>query len=121
MSSSELSSGRAGEGDDDEQALLERLAKREERRQRRMMEALERQKQLESSDAPSYSTYSVESSSTTPYPAFNNQEEEPALNSKEEVKGQVKEGVIPQKEVLEEKPRRTYLREQVCLWKLLKC
>lgn len=34
-------------GADDDQALLERLAKREERRQKRMKEALERQKELE--------------------------------------------------------------------------
>lgn len=111
MSSSELSSGRAGEEDEEEQALLDRLAKREERRQRRMIEALDRQKQLESVDDPSYSTYSVESSSTTSYRAFNNQEDEPelALNSSEEVK----EEVIPQKDVVEEKPRRSYLREQM--------
>lgn len=34
-------------GDEEEQALLERMAKREERRQRRMKEALERQSQPE--------------------------------------------------------------------------
>lgn len=38
-----------GEGADDDQALLERLAKREERRQKRMKEALERQKDLDQS------------------------------------------------------------------------
>lgn len=38
--------GSAG-GDDEDQALLERMAKREERRQRRMKEALERQRQLD--------------------------------------------------------------------------
>ncbi|XP_053506355.1 caldesmon 1a isoform X2 [Ictalurus furcatus] len=113
VSSSEMSSGRAGEGDDDELALLDRLAKREERRQRRMKEAMDRQKQLESIDAPSYSSYSVESSSTTSYRAFNDQEDESALNSKEEVKEDLKEEVIPQKEVVEEKPRRSYLREQM--------
>lgn len=37
----------SSEGVDDDQALLERLAKREERRQRRMKEALERQKELD--------------------------------------------------------------------------
>ncbi|GAA6091552.1 caldesmon 1a isoform X2 [Tachysurus ichikawai] len=104
--SSELSSGQAGEGDEEEQALLDRLAKREERRQRRMKEALDRQKQLESIDTPSYS---VESSSTTSYRAFSNQEDELELNSKEDVK----EEIIPPKEVEEEeKPRRSYLREQ---------
>ncbi|KAI5094072.1 non-muscle caldesmon [Silurus meridionalis] len=112
VSGSELS--KAGEGDDEEQALLERLAKREERRQRRMMEALDRQKQLESDDAPSYSTYSVESSSTTSYRAFNNQEEEePAHNSKEEEKEEVKEEVISLQEMVEEKPHRSYMREQM--------
>ncbi|XP_020569942.1 non-muscle caldesmon isoform X1 [Oryzias latipes] len=41
-------SGSYGDGgDDEEQALLDRMAKREERRQRRMKEALERQKQLD--------------------------------------------------------------------------
>ncbi|XP_027007164.1 caldesmon 1a isoform X2 [Tachysurus fulvidraco] len=112
--SSELSSGQAGEGDEEEQALLDRLAKREERRQRRMKEALDRQKQLESVDTPSYSTYSVESSSTTSYRAFSNQEDELELNSKEQAKEEVKEEVIPPKEVEEEeeKPRRSYLREQ---------
>lgn len=118
MSSSELSSGQVGEGDDEEQALLERLAKREERRQRRMKEALDRQKQ--SIDEPSYSTYSVESFSTTSHQAFNNQEDEPAHNSKQKVKEEVKEEVIPQKEVLEEKPHRSFLREQVCLRKITK-
>lgn len=108
----ETISSRAGEGDDEEQALLERLAKREERRQRRMKEALDRQKQLESTDAPSYSSYSVESSYTTSYQAVNNQEEEPAFNSKEEVKEEVE--IIPQKGVEEEKPCRPSLREQVC-------
>ncbi|XP_046729998.1 caldesmon 1a isoform X4 [Silurus meridionalis] len=112
VSGSELS--KAGEGDDEEQALLERLAKREERRQRRMMEALDRQKQLESDDAPSYSTYSVESSSTTSYRAFNNQEEEElAHNSKEEEKEEVKEEVISLQEMVEEKPHRSYMREQM--------
>lgn len=33
--------------DNDDQALLERLAKREERRQKRMKEAMERQKELD--------------------------------------------------------------------------
>lgn len=37
----------SSEAVDDDQALLERLAKREERRQRRMKEALERQKELD--------------------------------------------------------------------------
>ncbi|XP_060759164.1 caldesmon 1a isoform X3 [Neoarius graeffei] len=106
----ETISSRAGEGDDEEQALLERLAKREERRQRRMKEALDRQKQLESTDAPSYSSYSVESSYTASYQAVNNQEEEPAFNSKEEVKEEVE--IVPQKGVEEEKPCRPSLREQ---------
>lgn len=115
----ETISSRAGEGDDEEQALLERLAKREERRQRRMKEALDRQKQLESTDAPSYSSYSVESSYTTSYQEVNDQEEEPAFNSKEEVKEEVE--IIPQKGVEEEKPCRPSLREQVCLCKSRTC
>ncbi|XP_056223341.1 caldesmon 1a isoform X7 [Seriola aureovittata] len=40
-----VSSSYGGVGDEDDQALLDRMAKREERRQRRMKEALERQSQ----------------------------------------------------------------------------
>ncbi|XP_022605076.1 non-muscle caldesmon-like isoform X2 [Seriola dumerili] len=40
-----VSSSYGGVGDEDDQALLDRMAKREERRQRRMKEALERQRQ----------------------------------------------------------------------------
>lgn len=41
------SSTAVNEGADDDQALLERLARREERRQKRMKEAMERQKELD--------------------------------------------------------------------------
>nr|XP_057934041.1 caldesmon 1a isoform X3 [Doryrhamphus excisus] len=41
------SSYRGGNDDSEDQALLDRMAKREERRQRRMKEALERQRQLD--------------------------------------------------------------------------
>uniref|UniRef100_A0A9J8B7A4 Non-muscle caldesmon n=1 Tax=Cyprinus carpio carpio TaxID=630221 RepID=A0A9J8B7A4_CYPCA len=94
VSTSVVSSSGMGEGDDEEQALLERLAKREERRQRRMMEALDRQQELESSQT---SRHSLEESRS-----YEPEEEEE------------KEEVIPREEVVvEEKPRRSYLREQM--------
>ncbi|XP_062852294.1 caldesmon 1a isoform X2 [Trichomycterus rosablanca] len=116
------SSGHAGEGDDEEQALLDRLAKREERRQRRMKEALDRQKELEP-DTPSYTSYSTELSSTSSSTrqAYYDQEGEPVLNSKKEEKDQEEVALQEEEEeekqkveeIVEEKPRRSYLREQM--------
>ncbi|XP_059366726.1 non-muscle caldesmon-like isoform X3 [Carassius carassius] len=106
VSTSVVTSSGTGEGDDEEQALLERLAKREERRQRRMMEALDRQEELESSQT---SRHSLEESSGG-LRRGRSYEPEEEHNSKEEVK-QVEEE--EEEEVLvEEKPRRSYLREQ---------
>ncbi|XP_016299651.1 non-muscle caldesmon-like isoform X1 [Sinocyclocheilus anshuiensis] len=104
VSTSVVSSSGTGEGDDEEQALLERLAKREERRQRRMKEALERQEELESSQT---SHHSLEESSGG---LRHGRSYEP----KEEVKQvEEEEEVIPREEVVvEEKPRRSYFREQ---------
>lgn len=114
-SSSVMSSGRAGEGDDEEQALLDRLAKREERRQRRMKEALDRQIQNES-EIPTYSTYSTEEVSTTSTrQPYYERSELLTLNSKQQEKEE--EEVAPQEEedeqkedVVEEKPRRFNLQ-----------
>ncbi|XP_016299652.1 non-muscle caldesmon-like isoform X2 [Sinocyclocheilus anshuiensis] len=105
VSTSVVSSSGTGEGDDEEQALLERLAKREERRQRRMKEALERQEELESSQT---SHHSLEESSGG---LRHGRSYEP----KEEVKQvEEEEEVIPREEVVvEEKPRRSYFREQM--------
>lgn len=50
-------------GDNDDQALLERLAKREERRQKRMKEAMERQKELDSTAGATISTANCTDSS----------------------------------------------------------
>ncbi|XP_043092954.1 caldesmon 1a isoform X3 [Puntigrus tetrazona] len=97
VSTSVVTSSGTGEGDDEEQALLERLAKREERRQRRMKEALDRQEEPESTRGRSY-------------------EPEEEHNSKEEVKQaeEEEEEVVTREEVLvEEKPRRSYFREQM--------
>ncbi|XP_026084807.1 non-muscle caldesmon-like isoform X1 [Carassius auratus] len=108
VSTSVVTSSGMGEGDDEEQALLERLAKREERRQRRMMEALDRQEELESSQT---SRHSLEESSGG-LRRGRSYEPEEEHNSKEEVK-QVEEEEEEEEEVLvEEKPRRSYLREQ---------
>uniref|UniRef100_A0A3B4DB50 Caldesmon 1b n=1 Tax=Pygocentrus nattereri TaxID=42514 RepID=A0A3B4DB50_PYGNA len=119
VSSSVVSSSQAGEGDDEEQALLERLAKREERRQKRMKEALDRQKEVESTDS---SHYSIEEHSSTRRTFHHGLEEQPAVNSKEQEKEKAEEEEAAQEEeeeqkeeeeVVEEKPRRSYLREQM--------
>uniref|UniRef100_A0A9J7ZBN4 Non-muscle caldesmon n=1 Tax=Cyprinus carpio carpio TaxID=630221 RepID=A0A9J7ZBN4_CYPCA len=106
VSTSVVTSSGMGEGDDEEQALLERLAKREERRQRRMMEALDRQEELESSQT---SRHSLEESSGG-LRRGRSYEPEEEHNSKEEVK-QVEEE--EEEELVEEKPQRSYLREQM--------
>ncbi|XP_026065233.1 non-muscle caldesmon-like isoform X1 [Carassius auratus] len=96
VSTSVVSSSGTGEGDDEEQALLERLAKREERRQKRMMEALDRQQELESNQTLEESR------------SYEPEEEEKQVEEEEEE-------VIPreeEEEVVVEKPRRSYLREQ---------
>uniref|UniRef100_A0A4W4DX91 Caldesmon 1b n=1 Tax=Electrophorus electricus TaxID=8005 RepID=A0A4W4DX91_ELEEL len=80
VSSSVVSSGWCGEGDDEEQALLERLAKREERRQRRMKEALDRQKEQEPF------SYGVEE-----HPTTQRSLEEYPHSSKEQEKEEAKE------------------------------
>uniref|UniRef100_A0A9J7XLS3 Non-muscle caldesmon n=1 Tax=Cyprinus carpio carpio TaxID=630221 RepID=A0A9J7XLS3_CYPCA len=107
VSTSVVSSSGMGEGDDEEQALLERLAKREERRQRRMMEALDRQQELESSQTSRHSL--EESRSYEP----EEEEEKEEVKQVEEEEEEEEEEVIPREEVVvEEKPRRSYLREQ---------
>ncbi|XP_056312037.1 caldesmon 1a isoform X1 [Danio aesculapii] len=114
ISTSVLSSSGTGEGDEEEQALLERLAKREERRMRRMKEALERQKEDEEESSSSLRrgrSYEPEEQHNN-----NNQEE------KEEEKREEEEEVYrpredekeeeEEEEVVVEKPRRSYLRDQ---------
>ncbi|XP_056312042.1 caldesmon 1a isoform X3 [Danio aesculapii] len=115
ISTSVLSSSGTGEGDEEEQALLERLAKREERRMRRMKEALERQKEDEEESSSSLRrgrSYEPEEQHNN-----NNQEE------KEEEKREEEEEVYrpredekeeeEEEEVVVEKPRRSYLRDQM--------
>ncbi|XP_067284521.1 caldesmon 1a isoform X3 [Pseudorasbora parva] len=106
ISTSVMTSGGMGEGDEEEQALLERLAKREERRQRRMKEALDRQ---EDEDTSQTSERSVGLRRNRSYEA----EEE--HNSKEVEKEEEKQAEEEEEEevVVEEKPRRSYLREQM--------
>ncbi|KAM6962274.1 caldesmon 1a isoform 2-T3 [Tautogolabrus adspersus] len=56
--------GGMGGGDDEDQALQERMAKREERRLRRMQEALERQKQLDSTTSEGNDSIAMEKNIT---------------------------------------------------------
>ncbi|XP_057180496.1 caldesmon 1a isoform X2 [Triplophysa rosa] len=106
VSSSVVTSSRPEDEDEEEQALQERLAKREERRQRRMMEALDRQREIESQT----SHYGLEESGGGLQHGRSYEAEE-EVNSKEAEK----EEDIPREEreeVVVEKPRRSYLRGQ---------
>ncbi|XP_070784934.1 caldesmon 1a isoform X2 [Enoplosus armatus] len=123
-----------GGGDDDEQALQERMAKREERRQRRMKEALERQRQLDPTAAEDDSV-TTEKNAEEERPSSwrrgryrDNEEEEEKTEmyisrkeQKEEEEAapeggeEAEEGVDEEEqkvEVVEDKPRRSFLREQ---------
>ncbi|XP_051976873.1 non-muscle caldesmon-like isoform X2 [Xyrauchen texanus] len=115
ISSSVVTSNWAGEGDDEEQALLDRLAKREERRQKRMKEALDRQKDEETSNI---SHHSLEDTSIG-LRRGRSYEAEEEQNTKEEEKEEVKQVEEEEaltreerEEVVEEKPMRSYWREQ---------
>uniref|UniRef100_A0A672H4P2 Caldesmon 1b n=1 Tax=Salarias fasciatus TaxID=181472 RepID=A0A672H4P2_SALFA len=114
-----------GGGDDDEQALLDRMAKREERRQRRMKEALERQK-LDAEERPSwrrgrYRDYEAEEEKTTSYSSRREEkvrdepreeEEEAAPEAPEEEDVGPDDAQEEKVEVVEDKPRSSYFREQ---------
>ncbi|XP_036977802.1 caldesmon 1a isoform X7 [Acanthopagrus latus] len=132
-----------GGGDDDDQALQERMAKREERRQRRLKEALERQRQLDPTAAEDNDSAAAteknnaeeerpsswrrgryredEEEKTEVYssrreekePEEPREEEEAAPEGGEEAEEGVEEEEEQKVEVVEDKPRRSYLREQV--------
>ncbi|XP_036977800.1 caldesmon 1a isoform X5 [Acanthopagrus latus] len=131
-----------GGGDDDDQALQERMAKREERRQRRLKEALERQRQLDPTAAEDNDSAAAteknnaeeerpsswrrgryredEEEKTEVYssrreekePEEPREEEEAAPEGGEEAEEGVEEEEEQKVEVVEDKPRRSYLREQ---------
>ncbi|XP_032361066.1 caldesmon 1a isoform X3 [Etheostoma spectabile] len=126
--------GGGGGGDDEDQALLDRMAKREERRQRRMQEALERQKELDTTgteameknnaeeERPSswrrgrYRDNEDEEEKTEMYSSRREEkeqeEEEAAPEGEEEADEGLDEEEEQKVEVVEDKPRRSYLREQ---------
>ncbi|XP_054862453.1 caldesmon 1a isoform X4 [Amphiprion ocellaris] len=130
-----VSSSYGGGGDDEEQALLDRMAKREERRQRRMKEALERQGQLDNTEATDgVATERNNAEEERPsswrrgrYRDNEDEEEKPATYSsrrdqKDREEPREEEEAAPEAteveeeeqkvEVEEDKPRRSYLREQ---------
>ncbi|XP_073709575.1 caldesmon 1a [Misgurnus anguillicaudatus] len=110
VSSSMVSSSRPGNDDDEEEALLDRLAKREERRQKRMKEALDRQREVETSQS---SHYGLEESDVG-LRRGRSYEAEEEMNSKQEEKQEEEDTPSEEREeeVVVEKPRRSYLREQ---------
>ncbi|XP_067346208.1 caldesmon 1a isoform X10 [Channa argus] len=136
-----VTSSYGGGGDDEDQALLERMAKREERRQRRMKEALERQRELdptviegnnsfateknnEDEEKPSswrrgrYRENEEEEEKTSTYSSRRKekeqrQEEEAAPEGRDKAEEHVEEEQEQKVELVEDIPRRSYLREQV--------
>ncbi|KAM9845999.1 caldesmon 1a isoform 6-T7 [Aulostomus maculatus] len=130
-----------GGAEEDDQALLDRMAKREERRQRRMKEALERQRQLDAADIegnnnaateknnveeeerPSswrrgrYRDNEEEEEKTATYTLRREEREQEETREEEEAAPQIgkeaREGVDEEEEKVEEKPRRSYYREQL--------
>ncbi|XP_067346200.1 caldesmon 1a isoform X5 [Channa argus] len=138
-----VTSSYGGGGDDEDQALLERMAKREERRQRRMKEALERQRELdptviegnnsfateknnEDEEKPSswrrgrYRENEEEEEKTSTYSSRRKekeqrQEEEAAPEGRDKAEEHVEEEQEQKVELVEDIPRRSYLREQVCV------
>ncbi|XP_026218348.1 caldesmon 1a isoform X3 [Anabas testudineus] len=136
-----VSSSYGGGGDDEDQALLDRMAKREERRQRRMKEALERQRQQdptegtdnfateknnEDEERPSwrrgrYRDNEEEEEKTLTYSSRREEKEREEPREEEEEAApeggeEAEEGIDEEEEqksvVVEDKPRRSYLREQ---------
>ncbi|XP_039647177.1 caldesmon 1a isoform X6 [Perca fluviatilis] len=131
--------GGGGGGDDEDQALLDRMAKREERRLRRMQEALERQKELDTTategddnvamekntaeeERPSswrrgrYRDNEDEEENTEMYSSRREEKEQEEEEAAPEGEEEADEGVDEEEElkveVMEDKPRRSYLREQ---------
>ncbi|XP_041833420.1 caldesmon 1a isoform X1 [Melanotaenia boesemani] len=132
-----VSSSYGGGGDDEDQALLDRMAKREERRQRRMKEALERQKELDPTatedndsvamekknaeeERPSswrrgrYRDSMDEEEKTATYSLTRDEKEQEEPREEEEAapEGEDEEEEEQKVEVVEDIPRRSYLREQ---------
>ncbi|XP_068162699.1 caldesmon 1a isoform X2 [Antennarius striatus] len=129
--------------DDDDLALQERMAKREERRQRRLQEALERQRQLEATSTEAndgvateknsvqeerssswrkgrYHDHDNEEEKTGMYDSREEkqieeprEEEEAAPEVEEEAQEYVEEEEEHGEEVVEDEPRRSYLKEEV--------
>ncbi|XP_054656059.1 caldesmon 1a isoform X2 [Dunckerocampus dactyliophorus] len=120
-SDSVSSSYRGGNDDTEDQALLDRMAKREERRQRRMKEALERQRHLdaETEGQPDHDDDSISAEKSKKY----EEEERPSSwrraryhdgeeEEKEAVVAREEEEAAPEERMMEEKPSRSYLREE---------
>ncbi|XP_054656061.1 caldesmon 1a isoform X4 [Dunckerocampus dactyliophorus] len=121
-SDSVSSSYRGGNDDTEDQALLDRMAKREERRQRRMKEALERQRHLdaETEGQPDHDDDSISAEKSKKY----EEEERPSSwrraryhdgeeEEKEAVVAREEEEAAPEERMMEEKPSRSYLREEL--------
>ncbi|XP_055367165.1 caldesmon 1a isoform X7 [Betta splendens] len=125
-----------GGGADEDQALLDRMAKREERRERRMKEALERQRQTEPTATEGADKNDEDEERGRRRGRYRDDEDEEktlAYSSRREEKVQEEqreeeeeltpeageeadEGIDeeePKVEELEDKPRRAYFREQV--------
>ncbi|XP_037551924.1 caldesmon 1a isoform X1 [Nematolebias whitei] len=116
-----VSSSYGGVGDDEDQALLDRMAKREERRQRRMKEALERQRQPDPMEGTEKNDTEEERPSWRRYRDNVDEEEKTMANSLKREEPKEEEEVVSETgeekreeeaEVEENEPRRSNLREQ---------
>uniref|UniRef100_A0A8C1GE77 Caldesmon 1b n=1 Tax=Cyprinus carpio TaxID=7962 RepID=A0A8C1GE77_CYPCA len=102
--------------EDDEQALLERIAKREEWRQKRMKEALERQKELdptimdETEREEKNEEEKIEESNVEVEEAITKKEDPVPVTAAEEPKESPEKTEEPEEE---DRSQRSYLREQV--------
>uniref|UniRef100_A0A3Q3VVZ3 Caldesmon 1b n=1 Tax=Mola mola TaxID=94237 RepID=A0A3Q3VVZ3_MOLML len=107
-----------GAGDDEDQALQERMAKREERRQRRMKEALERQSEDAEEKTETHSPRREEKERKEPREEEveeEEEEEEPAPEGGVEAQEGEDEEEEQKEEVVEDEPSRSYAIEQVRL------
>ncbi|XP_010786278.1 caldesmon 1a isoform X4 [Notothenia coriiceps] len=134
-----VSSSYGGGADDDELVLMDRMAKREERRLKRMKEALDKQNEMDPAEGNNSSSVTMEKnnaeeerpSSTRRGRNRDNEDEEEKMESyssrreqkeeeeeEEEAAPEVAdEGVDEEEEqkveLVEDKPRRSYMRDQV--------
>ncbi|KAK1906187.1 Non-muscle caldesmon, partial [Dissostichus eleginoides] len=111
-----VSSSYGGGADDDEQVLMDRMAKREERRQKRMKEALDRQNEMDPAEGVVTVTMRMKEKMESYSSRREQKEEEEEEEAAPEVGDEADEGVDEEEEqkveLVEDKPRMSYMRDQ---------